>query len=198
MNKLNIGIFLLLISSTSFCFTKRKNSLNSFHQEITAAFDEALQMINSAFDHSTSSMNAPISAVTKGIQIKDADSKAEISIAVSEIENADLIKAYTSNGRLKIIVPQKSGITKIIIDKTSIKRVTKQNKKQKTNTKELKQFNSMASKHVEYQTLPFAVDLIERTVEYKDDMLIITLNKAKEPTAQSTKAQPRIIHVTDK
>lgn len=196
MNNKAIPLFIVL-TSTSFIFAKHSNPFDSVHQEITAAFDDALQMINSAFNHSTAQITAGITSINSSITLKELDNKLEIAVAVPHIENSDSIKAYTAHGRLKIVAPQKDSVTKITIDKTGIRKVTKQHKKEKTKSKELKRFSNASSTQVEYQTLPFAVDLLERSIEYKNDMIIITLNKAKEP-AQPAQAQPRIIQVTDK
>jgi HSP20 family molecular chaperone IbpA len=134
----------------------------------------------------------------KSIEIKDLGQKIEISISVPNVENSDSIKAYASKGRLKVIIPQKNTITKIVIDQNSIKTVAKKHMEQKHQSKTAQSFSFSSSQRIELESLPSPVDITERTVEYKEnDVLLITLNKAQENNTMP-KAQPRTIPVINK
>jgi len=169
------------------------------------AFDEHMSVINELFDQTA---QIPLMGAYSGRGVQEAietnlaGDKVGISVKVPLVENSEEIKAHINAARksLKVVVPQKQQVTKVVIDtqgdQTSIKKVTKELKKQSHESKNLQSFQVSSRKQVLYKTLPFAVDLTNRSVEYKDDQLIITVRKAQEQVVK--KAQPRIIPVTNK
>jgi HSP20 family molecular chaperone IbpA len=77
-----------------------------------------------------------------------------------------------------------------------VRKITKHHSEEKHDGKKIKSHVISHGKQMESRSLPFAVDITNRTVEYKDDTLSIILSKAKEVPTQ--KAQPRKIPVVDK
>lgn len=181
MNKANNALFLFTLAcyGITFAHDSKDSDIDIFsHHNIFQTFNNNVGM-------------------KKSIEVKDMGEKIEISIKVPDVENSDSIKAYASKGQLKIIVPQKSTITKIVIDQNSIKKISKQQMEEKHQSKTMQRFSFSASKQTEFENLPSSVDITERSVEYKEnDVLLITLNKAQGP--KTAKPQPRVIPVINK
>lgn len=206
MNTTKTFVTFLMFSCTlqNFAEEKELSDIKNFRREMreemqraSAAWDEAMHLIND-FSNSFGFNSAHNFSINNSMDFREQDDKVEILISVPEVENSEAIKAYATQNRLKLIVPQRSTLTKIIVDQKSntITTKIKQQQEQKQNNKKVQTFMFSSSQSVESKSLPFHIDIAERKVEYKEDMLSITLNKSKENKIQ--KAQPRIITVTTK
>lgn len=182
---------------------KEEVGFNSF-KEIGQALDEQMNILSEIFEKDSSFGMVPNQGTSQNIlDVHIGDDSIKITTYVPAVENSELIKAHFNAAQksLKVIIPQKDRVTKIVIksydDQTSIKQVLKQRAEEKREGKNSHSFYMNSRKQVTYKTLPFAVSLSERTVEYKDnDILVITLHKA--PVSSIKKAQPRMIPVTNK
>ena len=191
--------------------TNQPNDLHDFNQEIRQelqnaqeALPEFMNLLNDVFNapyQSTSYSSINNNTCNNELTITPKDNTLEISVAVQNVENSEKIHAQANiaQGRLKIIIPQKNCVTKLIIQQDTIKKIVKQQSQHKHEGKNRHSYQEIINKQIEQKSLPFPVDITERTVEYKDNgTLSIILNKAKnnQPTIQ--KAQPRIIPVVNK
>lgn len=189
---------------------KKENASFTSFKEMGQAFDEQIDVLNEFIDQAAqSSLDSFYNpkAIYDDLEANVTDANVEISVKVPNVEDSEAIRAHVNAARksLKVIVPQKDRITKVTIEnskenseqKVSIKKVIKQRSEQKHEGKNLQSYQMSSGKKVSYKTLPFSVDLNERTVEYKDnDLLVITLHKAQAPVVK--KAQPRLIPITHK
>jgi HSP20 family molecular chaperone IbpA len=187
--------------------TKQDIGFNSF-KELGQALDEQMNILNDYIDQAAQTSQGAIQGLMGSgystFDVKDVDNRVQITLQVPGVEDSDQIKAYVNIQRktLKVVIPQKDSITKVVIKNldghsSSIKYVSQQRSEQRQEGKNRQSFHMSSSKKVSYKTLPFAVDLNERSVEYKEnDQLIITLNKLKP--APVKKAQPKVIPVKSK
>lgn len=182
--------------------------INSF-KELGQVLDEQINVLNEFFDQaaqsSLSTMQPVKSRQATNFDVKVVDDSLEVVATVPHVENSETIKAHVNTVRnsLKVVVPQKDRVTKVVIktiqekNSTSVKKVTQQRSEQRHAGKNLQSFQMSSNRQVSYKTVPFAVDLSERMVEYKDnDLLVITVRKVQMQPAK--KAQPRTIPVSNK
>lgn len=177
-------------------------------KEFGEALDEQMNILNEFIDQASQSsfgsMHNVMGPIRNGFDVKEVDNRVQIILQVPGVEDSDQIKAHVSSKRkaLKVIIPQKDSITKVVVKNhddhsSSIKYVVQQRSEQRHEGKKQQAFQMSSSKKVSYRTLPFAIDLNDRSVEYKEnDQLVITLNKIKPVPIK--KAQPKMIAVQSK
>lgn len=199
----------LAMAHCDFAFAEAQKEVGfSSFKELGEALDEQMNILNEYMGQaaqsplgSTQSLASPMRTA---FDVKEIDNRVQIILQVPRVEDSDQIKAHVNTKRkaLKVVIPQNDSITKVVIKNhddhsSSIKYVVQQRSQQRNEGKNRQTFQMSSSKKVSYRALPFAVDLNERSVEYKEnDQLIITLNKVK--LAPVKKAQPKIITVRSK
>jgi HSP20 family molecular chaperone IbpA len=193
--------------SSAFAESKKEVGFSSF-KELGQVLDEQMNILNDYVDQamqtSAGAFKSLVGSVHSAFEVNEVGDQVHITVHVPHVEDSDQIKAQVNTKRkaLKVIVPQKDSITKVIIQNhgdtsSGVKYSVQQRSEQRHEGKNGHAVQMSASKRESYKTLPFAVDLNERSVEYKEhDQLVITLNKIKP--APVKKAQPRVIPVKSK
>lgn len=155
------------------------------------------------FDDIQKSMDEAWASVGRhdSMQTEDQGEKGKLIFTVPDVEDSEKIHPYRDKVQdfLKVIVPQRNAMTEIIIRADRCEVITKAcNQEEKQEGKN--HFYGMSQSQRSFmKTLPFLVDTRECTIDYKDDILVIMLNKAPEnKTASAQKAQTRVIHFADK